>query len=103
MSCLPKRAVVMLLAHQLGADALLLTDVDAVHLDWGNKHARPVHETISSVFQFRRLRIYFDCGGGKPCVGKVEGGGPTGVPPRAISRLRRAASTAASSPFWRSK
>ncbi len=36
-----------LLAHQLGADALLLlTDVDAVYLDWGTNQARPVHETM---------------------------------------------------------
>jgi carbamate kinase len=35
-----------LLAHQLGADALLLlTDVDAVYLDWGSPRALAVHET----------------------------------------------------------
>ena len=36
-----------LLAHQLGADALLLlTDVDAVYLNWGGSHPVPIHETI---------------------------------------------------------
>ena len=34
-----------LLAHQLGADALLmLTDVDAVYLNWGSEHPVPMRE-----------------------------------------------------------
>jgi carbamate kinase len=36
-----------LLAHQLGADALLLlTDVDAVYLDWGTPSAKAIRETV---------------------------------------------------------
>ena len=36
-----------LLAHQLGADVLLmLTDVDAVYLNWGSTHPIPVHGII---------------------------------------------------------
>ena len=36
-----------LLAHQLGADALLmLTDVDAVYLNWGGARPLAIHETL---------------------------------------------------------
>lgn len=36
-----------LLAHQLGADALLLlTDVDAVYANWGTPQQKPIHETM---------------------------------------------------------
>lgn len=38
-----------LLAHQVGADALLLlTDVDAVYVGWGGDKARPIRETMPS-------------------------------------------------------
>lgn len=38
-----------LLAHQLGADALLLlTDVDAVYVGWGGNNPRPIRETMPS-------------------------------------------------------
>jgi carbamate kinase len=40
-----KDAASALLAGELGADALLmLTDVDAVYLDWGEPHARPLQD-----------------------------------------------------------
>lgn len=36
-----------LLAHQVGADALLLlTDVDAAYLNWGGEHPWAIHETM---------------------------------------------------------
>ena len=43
-----------LLAHQLGADALLLlTDVEAAFILWGTQHQRPIHETMPE--QLRKL------------------------------------------------
>ena len=44
-----KDLVAALLAHQIGADALLLlTDVDAVYVGWGGDKARPIRETMPS-------------------------------------------------------
>jgi len=65
-----------LLAHQLGADALLLlTDVDAVYLDWGTRDSRPVHETTPDELK----RHAFAPGSMRPKVQAacrfVEGGG----------------------------
>jgi carbamate kinase len=65
-----------LLAHQLGADALLLlTDVDAVYLDWGTAQQRPIHEAAPG--QLKRLA--FAPGSMRPKVHAacrfVEGGG----------------------------
>jgi carbamate kinase len=41
-----------LLASSLGADALLLlTDVDAVHTDWGTPDQRPIHETTPAALR----------------------------------------------------
>lgn len=38
-----------LLAHQVGADALLmLTDTDAVYLNWGSAHPVPIRDTLPS-------------------------------------------------------
>lgn len=78
-----------LLAHQLGADALLLlTDVDAVYLDWGGRDSRPVHETTSDQLKGQA----FAPGSMRPKVQAacrfVEGGGTLA----GIGRLEDAAS-----------
>jgi carbamate kinase len=44
-----------LLATQLGADLLLLTDVDAVHSDYGTEHGVPIRHT--SAEQLRQLHF----------------------------------------------
>ena len=78
-----------LLAHQLGADALLLlTDVDAVYLDWGGRDSRPVHETVPEQLKTQA----FAPGSMRPKVQAacrfVEGGGKLA----GIGRLEDAAS-----------
>lgn len=78
-----------LLAHQLGADVLLmLTDTDAVYLNWGGAHPLPVHEIIPE-----ELRKHnFAAGSMKPKVEAacrfVEAGGKVA----GIGRLEDAAS-----------
>lgn len=45
-----------LLAHELGADALLLlTDVDAVHRDWGTPRAAPIHRAAPEELEGMRF------------------------------------------------
>ena len=47
-----KDAASALLAHELDADVLLLlTDVDAVYLDWGTSQARPLHRVTPQVLR----------------------------------------------------
>ena len=65
-----------LLAHQLGADALLLlTDVEAAFAGWGTPHQKPIHETMPE--QLRKL--VFAPGSMKPKIDAacrfVEAGG----------------------------
>ena len=65
-----------LLAHQLGADALLLlTDVEAAFAGWGTPHQKPIHETMPE--QLKKLT--FAAGSMKPKIDAawrfVGGGG----------------------------
>ncbi len=65
-----------LLAHQLGADALLLlTDVEAAYAGWGTPHQKPIHEAMPE--QLRKLA--FAPGSMKPKIEAacrfVEAGG----------------------------
>jgi len=76
-----KDAASSLLAGALGADVLLmLTDVDAVYLDWGLAHARPLHD--ANVAELRRHRFAAGSMGPKveaACDFVEAGGGLAGI------------------------
>ena len=76
-----KDAASSLLATALEADALLmLTDVDAVYLDWGLAHARPLHDV--NVAELRRHRFAAGSMGPKveaACDFVEAGGGLAGI------------------------
>lgn len=112
-----------LLAHQLGADALLLlTDVEAVFAGWGTPHRMPLHETMPE--QLRKLAFmpgsmkpkveaacrFVEAGGKMAGIGQLEHAAeileglrgtivrPTGVSLDFVPHNERAAPSARSAP-----